>query len=73
MLLATLGASLLVNMLANKREGEGIARVGYGSKIYSLKKNFLISPYPLTNFEIQMYYQNEPRFKRVYSRESVCN
>ena len=23
---------------------------------------FLILPHPLTNFEIQKYYQNEPRF-----------
>ena len=35
MLLGTLGASLLVNMLVGKgviRAGEGTARVGYGSK-----------------------------------------
>ena len=25
-------------------------------------------PHPLTNFEIQKYYQNEPRFNGVYSR-----
>ena len=24
-------------------------------------------PHPLTNFEIQKYYQNEPKFKGVYS------
>ena len=24
-------------------------------------------PHPLTNFEIQRYYQNEPRFNGVYS------
>ena len=35
---------------------------------YGLKKE-LISPHPLTNFEIQNYYQNEPRFKGVYSRD----
>ena len=23
-------------------------------------------PHPLTNFEIQKYYQNEPKFKGVY-------
>ena len=34
-------------------------------------KNFLILLHPLTNFEIQMYYQNEPRFKRVYSRDNL--
>ena len=26
-------------------------------------------PHPLTNFEIQKYYQNEPRFNSVYSRD----
>ena len=25
-------------------------------------------PHPLTNFEIQKYYQNEPKFNGVYSR-----
>ena len=35
-----------------------------------MKKN-LILLHPLTNFEIQMYYQNEPRFKRVYSRDNL--
>ena len=34
-------------------------------------KNFLIPPHPLTNFEIQLYYQNEPRFNGVYSRENL--
>ena len=28
-------------------------------------------PHPLTNFEIQKYYQNEPIFKAVYSRDSL--
>ena len=28
-----------------------------------------MSPYPLTNSEIQKYYQNEPRFNGVYSRD----
>ena len=27
-------------------------------------------PHPLTNFEIQKYYQNEPRFNGVYYRDS---
>ena len=27
-------------------------------------------PYPLTNFEIQKYYHNEPRFNGVYSRDN---
>ena len=60
MLLGTLGASLLGNMLAGKgviRAGEGTPRVGYGSKRSSFKKK-LIPPYPLANFEMQRYYQN---------------
>ena len=28
-------------------------------------------PHPLTNFEIQNYYQNEPRFNGVYSRNNL--
>ena len=28
-------------------------------------------PHPLTNFEIQKYYQNEIRFNGVYSRNIV--
>ena len=27
--------------------------------------------HPLTNFEIQKYYQNEPRFNGVYSRDKL--
>ena len=30
-------------------------------------------PHPLTNFEIQAYYQNEPRFKGIFSRDSLPN
>ena len=46
-LLGTLGASLLGNMLAGKgfmRAGEGTARVGYGSKKSPLKKIFDSAP-----------------------------
>ena len=31
----------------------------------------MISPYLITNFEIQKYYQNEPRFNGVYSRDNL--
>ena len=30
-------------------------------------------PHPLTNFEIQKYYQNEPRFNGVYLRDNLPN
>ena len=28
-------------------------------------------PHPLTNFEIQKYYQNQNRFNGVYSRDNI--
>ena len=30
-----------------------------------------MTPHPLTNFEIQKYYQNEPKFDGVCSRNSL--
>ena len=32
---------------------------------------FLIPPHPLTNFEIQKFHQNEPRFNGVFSRNNL--
>ena len=32
---------------------------------------FLMLPHPLTNFEIQKYYKNEPRFNGVFSRNNI--
>ena len=70
MLLGTLGASLLGNLLTVK----GVYRAGKGKGINRtllLKQNgFLIPLHPLTNFDIQKYYQNEPRFNGVYYRDS---
>ena len=37
-----------------------------------MKQNgFLTLPYPLTNFEIQKYYQNKSRFNGVYLRDNL--
>ena len=44
--------------------------VGHGCKRPSLKKFFLIPPHSLTNCEIQIYFQNEPRFNGVYSSDN---
>ena len=30
-----------------------------------------MSPHPLTNFEIQKYYENEPKYNGVYSRNNL--
>ena len=38
-----------------------------------LFKRILTPPHPLTNFEIQAYYQNEPRFNGVFSRDNLPN
>ena len=59
--LNTLGASLLGNMLTGKE----MLRAGYENK----KK--INSTHPLTNIEIQMYYQIELRFNGVYSRDDL--
>ena len=32
-----------------------------------------LPPHPLTNFEIQEYYQSEPRFNGVFSRDNMFN
>ena len=79
MLLGTLGASLLGDVLSKGlsgsgviRAGEGTIRAGYGSKRASLKR-FLTPSHPLTNFGIQEYYQNEPRFNGVFSRDNLPN
>ena len=80
MLLGTLGASLLGDILSKGlsgkgviRAGEGTIRTGYGSKEPSLKKFLTLPAHPLTNFEIQEYYQNEPRFNGVFSRDNLPN
>ena len=74
MLLRTLGASLLGNLLTGgkdiMRAGDGIVRAGSGSK---KKLNLLLPFHPLTNIEISEYYKNEPRFNGVYSRNNLPN
>ena len=35
------------------------------------RNKFLVPPHPLTNFEVQKYYQNEPRYNGVYSRDNL--
>ena len=83
MLLGTLGASLLGNLLTGKgimkageggvtsrAKGQGIVRASEGSK---KKLNSLLPFHTLTNIEISEYYVNEPRFNGVYSRNNLPN
>ena len=65
MLLGTLGASLLGNLLNG---GKGVIRTGDGNK---KKSDLLIQFHPLTNFETSEYYENELRFNGVYSRDDL--
>ena len=84
MLLGTLGASLLGNLLSGGKgimhAGDGIVRAGEGNVVSrpkgdgsgSKKKlNSLLPFHPLTNIEISEYYKNEPRFNGVYSRNNL--
>ena len=32
---------------------------------------FFMLPHPLTNFEMQKYYKNQPRFNDVFSRKNL--
>ena len=84
MLLGTLGASLLGNLLSGgkgiMRAGEGIVRAGEGNVVSKAKGegskkklNLLLPFYPLTNIEISEYYKNERRFNEVYSRDNLPN
>ena len=86
LLLRTLGASLLGNLLSG---GKGIMRAGEGSvtrrakgkgivlagegNVSKKKLNSLLPFHPLTNIEINEYYKNEPRFNGVYSRDNLPN
>ena len=75
MLLGTLGAILLGNLLTSGkvivRAGDEIVRAGSGSKKKNL--NSLLPFHLLTNIEISEYYKNEPRFNGVYSRNNLPN
>ena len=83
MLLGFLGASLLRNLLTGKgilragsgnKNGKGILRAGSDRPLSPTSKKrmgFLMPPHPLTNFEIQKYYKNEPRFNRAFSRNNL--
>lgn len=50
--------------------GDGVIRA---DDEMNKKKGVLMLPHPLTNLEIQKYFQNEPKFKAVYSRHNQPN
>ena len=65
MLLGALGASLFGNLLT----GKGTIRAG--GRTVRPGQEFLMPPHLLTNFEMQEYYQNKPKFSGVYSRNNL--
>ena len=73
------GVIVMRNSRGIYRAGEWIVMVMKTKKVKNKKKEtrlwnqngFLMPPYPLTNFEIQKYYQNEPRFNGVYTRDNL--
>ena len=84
MLLDTLGASLLENLLTGKgaiatSQGWGVNRAGKGRGINRAREGVLRAGYGnnkidfsfFNYFEIQKYYQNESRFNGVYSRDNL--
>ena len=83
MLLGTLGASLLGNLLTGgkviARAGDGIVRAVEGSVASGAKGegseknnlNSLLHFHPLTNIEISEYYASESRFHGVCSRDNL--
>ena len=49
--------------------GEGIIRAAEGT--VRTGQEFLMFSQPLTNFEIQKYFQNGPKFNGVYSKNNL--
>ena len=56
---------------SGNNKGKGIVRDGSGNNNNKKRMGFLMPPHPLTNFEIQKYYKNEPRFNGVFSRNNL--
>ena len=75
MLLCNLGASLLGVSVSRKRNCKSWFRQQIrkrNCKSWHWKRlGFLMPPDPLKNFEIQRYYENEPRFNGVFSRNNL--
>ena len=73
MLSRTSGASLLGDLLTKNLSGKGTVRAGEGTVQAGegIKKNILIPPHLLTNFEIQDYFKDNENFNGVYSRDNL--
>ena len=58
---------------SGNKKGKAIVRACYGRPLSSASQKIwiLTPPYPLTNFELQKFYENEPRFNGVFSRDNL--
>ena len=72
-LLGTLDVSLLGDLLTKSLSGKGVIRAGEGTTRAGYGSKKLTPPHLLINFEIREYYQNEPRFNGVFSRDNLSN
>ena len=64
----------ITKTIENKRKeqkGKGMLRARYGSKDLRFFFKKVMPSHPVTNFEIQKYYQNELMFNGVYFRDNV--
>ena len=68
-----LGIKVFSEIIQNeaKEQEDGFLIMLFNTLGASLLQIFLIPPHLLTNFELQKYYQNEPKFNVVYSRNNL--
>ena len=62
---------LAASILGNALIGQGVIRAGEGVGGLNSRSKCLILLHRLTNFEIQKYYQNEPKSNGVYLRNDL--
>ena len=74
MLLGTLIASMLENIFTGNgamRAGEGVIRAGRGIIIWIIWIKIFSSTPSFNNIQITKYFNYEPRFNGIYSRDSL--
>ena len=57
--------------IKKEKEWQELFLVVFRHLLCMKRMGFLIPPNPLTNFQIQKYYKNEPRFNGVFSRNNL--
>ena len=57
--------------IKKEKEWQELFLVVFRHLLCMKRMGFLIPPNPLTNFQIQKHYKNEPRFNGVFSRNNL--